>query len=413
MAQILIIDDDPAIQRVLKKAILKEGYQVELASDGQTGIELAQSLQPSLIICDWVMPGVDGLEVCRRVKAHPNLSTTFFILLTSRSSLEDRVLGLDTGADDFLSKPIEITELQARIRAGLRIHQLTTDLQQQKQLLESELAEASEYVRSLLPQSLESPIPIQTTFIPSRQLGGDCFDYYWLESGELVLFLLDVSGHGLGAALPSISILNLLRSRSLSDVDFRQPVQVLNTLNRIFQMGTQGDRYFTLWYGVYDPKSQILTYSSAGHPPSLLVFPAIKPSVKTSAKTFIATSRERSDINYGKTFVKTAQKIDENPGIEIHSLRTRGLPIGLFPDSQYCALEQVILPGSSLYIFSDGVYELHQPNGEIWGLPRFIELLRSLHAEKSPSLMTIQDALTQENKSPIFHDDISLIKIQF
>ena len=91
MAQILIIDDDPAIQRVLQKAILKEGYQVELASDGQRGIELARALQPSLIICDWVMPGVDGLEVCRQVKAHPNLSTTFFILLTSRSSLEYRV----------------------------------------------------------------------------------------------------------------------------------------------------------------------------------------------------------------------------------------------------------------------------------------------------------------------------------
>jgi sigma-B regulation protein RsbU (phosphoserine phosphatase) len=381
MAQILIIDDDPAIQRVLEKAILKEGYQVQLASDGQKGIELAQTLQPSLIICDWVMPGVDGLEVCRQVKAHPNLSTTFFILLTSRSSLEDRVLGLDTGADDFLPKPIEITELHARIRAGLRIHQLTNDLQQQKQLLESELAEASEYVRSLLPHSLESPIQIQTTFIPSRQLGGDCFDYYWLESGELVLFLLDVSGHGLGAALPSVSILNLLRSKSLTDVDFRSPIQVLNSLNRIFQMGGQGDRYFTLWYGVYNPKSYKLTYASGGHPPALLVCPA----------TTIAGTQH----------------------IEIQPLRTRGIPIGLFPDSQYTDAEHIIQPGSCLYIFSDGVYELHQPNGEIWGLHRFIELLRSLHAESFPSLSTIQESLIKENNNPVFQDDISLIKVQF
>ena len=379
MAQILIIDDDPAIQRVLQKAILKEGYQVELASDGQRGIELAQALQPSLIICDWVMPGVDGLEVCRQVKAHPNLSTTFFILLTSRSSLEDRVLGLDTGADDFLPKPIEITELQARIRAGLRIHQLTNDLQQQKRLLESELAEASEYVQSLLPSSLETPIPIQTTFIPCRQLGGDCFDYYWLESGELVLFLLDVSGHGLGAALPSVSILNLLRSRSLSEVDFRNPVQVLNSLNRIFQMGGQGDRYFTLWYGVYHPKSHRLNYASGGHPPALLVLPATSDSQQ----------------------------------IEIQSLRTRGIPIGLFPDSQYTDATQMIQPGSCLYIFSDGVYEIPQSNGEIWGLPRFIELLRSLHAESLPSLSTIQECLIRENNHSVFPDDISLIKVQF
>lgn len=383
MVQILIIDDDPAIQRVLKKAILKEGYQVGLASDGQTGIELAQSLQPALIICDWVMPGIDGLEVCRHIKTHPNLSTTFFILLTSRSSLEDRILGLDTGADDFLPKPIEITELHARIRAGLRIQQLTTDLQHQKQLLELELNEASEYVRSILPASLNAPIPIQATFIPCRQLGGDCFDYFWLDSGELVFFLLDVSGHGLGAALPSVSILNLLRSKSLTDVDFRQPAQVLSALNRIFQMGTQGDRYFTLWYGIYNPETQILTYSSAGHPPALLVFPAAAVS-----RTYPAQ-------------------------IEIRSLRTWGLPIGLFPDSQYISAEQLVLPGSSLYIFSDGVYELPQPNGEIWGLPRFIELLRSLHAENPPSLEAIQDALVQENNGSVFQDDISLIKVQF
>jgi len=381
MVQILIIDDDPTIQRVLQKAILKEGYQVEVASDGQKGIELAQALQPSLIICDWVMPGVDGLEVCRQVKAHPNLSTTFFILLTSRNSLEDRVLGLDTGADDFLPKPIEITELHARIRAGLRIHQLTNDLQQQKRLLESELAEASEYVQSLLPHSLEFPIQIQTTFIPSRQLGGDCFDYYWLESGELVLFLLDVSGHGLSAALPSVSILNLLRSRSLSDVDFRQPVQILNALNRIFQMGGQGDRYFTLWYGVYNPKSHKLIYASGGHPPALLVSPT--PTLCTPQS------------------------------IEIESLRTRGIPIGLFSDSQYTDAEQIIQPGSCLYIFSDGVYELPQPNGEIWGLARFIELLRSLHAESLPSLSTIQECLIRENNHSVFPDDISLIKVQF
>ena len=386
MAQILIIDDDPAIQRVLKKALLAEGYQVEWAADGYTGISMAEALRPALIICDWVMPYMDGLEVCRQVKANSRLFTTFFVLLTSRNSLEDRVRGLDNGADDFLSKPIEMSELHARIRAGLRIHQLTNDLQHQKQLLESELSEASDYVSSLLPKSLEHPVPIQATFIPSRQLGGDCFDYYWLSSGELVVFLLDMSGHGLGAALPSVYILNLLRSQSLAEVDFREPVQVLQALNRIFQMGPQGDKYFTIWYGIYNPQSQKITYSSAGHPPALLV------SNQTDQKRSLS---------------------GEDSVVEIKPLRTQGFPIGLFAESLYVSQEEHIAPGSSLYIFSDGVYELSEPNGQVWGLSRFIELIRSLHCQVLPSLSQIQSALILENKSPIFQDDISLIKVQF
>jgi sigma-B regulation protein RsbU (phosphoserine phosphatase) len=382
MVQILIIDDDPGIQRMLQKAIEKEGYQVKVAGNGKTGIELAYTGQPALIICDWVMPEMDGLEVCRQVKANPALSTTFFILLTARNSLEDRVLGLDTGADDFLAKPIEISELKARIRAGLRVYQLTTDLQHQKELLESELTEASQYVRSLLPPSLESPIPVQTTFIPSRQLGGDCFDYGWLPSGELVLFLLDMSGHGLGAALPSVSILNLLRSQSLPEVDFRQPSQVLTALNRFFQMGSQGDKYFTLWYGIYSPKTRSLIYASAGHPPALLVSP--------------------SAVSQGS-----------HPEIEIQSLRTKGFPIGMFPDSQYGEAQVKICPSSALYIFSDGVYEIPQADGSIWGLPRFMELLRSLHLHNNPNVHDIHECLVVENNSPIFQDDISLIKVQF
>lgn len=377
MAHILVIDDDPTIQRVLAKALSAEGHQVEVTDNGRSGVELAQSSHPALIICDWVMPGsIDGLEVCRQVKATDRLSTTFFILLTSRNSLEDRVLGLDTGADDFLAKPIEMSELHARIRAGLRIYQLTNDLQQQKQLLESELAEASDYVKSLLPRSLTLPLPIETTFIPSRQLGGDCFDYFWLESGELVIFLLDMSGHGLGAALPSVSILNLLRSQSLAELQFSQPQQVLNTLNRVFQMSEQGDKYFTVWYGFYTPRTRELKYASAGHPPALLAIPHAQD-------------------------------------VSIESLRTKGLPIGLFPDSIYQQNATWVPEGSSLYVFSDGVYELLQDDGQVWGLPNFMEVLRSLHRRGKPSLTDIQEILEAQNHGSLFQDDISLIKVQF
>jgi sigma-B regulation protein RsbU (phosphoserine phosphatase) len=157
MTTILIVDDDPTICLLLKRSLERQGYTVEIASNGSEGLEKAHLLVPGLIICDWMMPDMDGLEVCRRIKADPKFSTTFFILLTARTEVEDRIQGLDAGADEFLSKPIDPNELRARVRAGLRLHQLSYDLQQQTARLQAELAEAASYVRSLCPNRLTSP----------------------------------------------------------------------------------------------------------------------------------------------------------------------------------------------------------------------------------------------------------------
>ena len=300
MAQILIIDDDPAIQILLTRTLARQGYEIILASDGEEGLAKARQLRPALVICDWVMPRMNGLEVCRQVKAIPELSTTFFILLTSQRSIENRVKGLDAGSDDFLCKPIEMSELKARVRAGLRLHQLSRDLQQQKQLLEAELIEAAEYVCSILPEPLtEPPTTIDARFIPSRKLGGDSFDYYWLDTDHLTVYLLDVSGHGLRAALPSLSVINLLRSRGLNQVNYYQPSEVLRGLNKTFQMTQRNDKYFTIWYGVYHAKKRQLVYASAGHPPAILF------------------SLEQKAVSVEKR------------------LKTPGFPIGMFPDAEY------------------------------------------------------------------------------
>ncbi|MBD2025999.1 response regulator, partial [Leptolyngbya sp. FACHB-711] len=151
MFKILVIDDDPLICLTVKKLLQHDGHEVMTAANGQEGIEQAKQFQPALIICDWNMPAMDGLEVCRQIKAEPRLTTTFFILFTSRMAIEDRIQGLNNGADDFLSKPVDFGELKARVGAGLRLYQLNQDLQTQKQRLEDELSEAAAYVRSLLP----------------------------------------------------------------------------------------------------------------------------------------------------------------------------------------------------------------------------------------------------------------------
>jgi sigma-B regulation protein RsbU (phosphoserine phosphatase) len=377
MFQILVIDDDISILTLLTRMLEKEGYQIIAACNGDEGIAQAIAYNPALIICDWIMPGLNGLEVCKRIKTDPNLSTTFFIFLTSLDSIADRVQGLDAGADDFIAKPIEKNELQARVRAGLRLHQLSRDLQTQKLLLETELTEAAEYVRSLLPEPVSEPFSINSRFIPSRQLGGDCFDYYWLDSDYLAIYLLDTAGHGLKAALPSISVLNLLRSRALKGLNYYQPSHVLEALNETFQMNYQNDKYFTIWYGVYNRVTRQLVYASAGHPPAILV------SGTTAKNT------------------------------KIQLLRTPGMPVGMFPESKYvdecCHIEKY----SSLYIFSDGAYEITKLDGTLWSLDAFIQILVSLQHTIDRQLDQVLNYLIALNSKEAFDDDLSILQINF
>lgn len=150
MSKILVIDDHGATRLLLKRDLNLEGHEVSLAKDGKEGLDLAAQVRPALIICDWMMPLVDGLEVCRRVKTDPELASTFFILLTSKGELADRVQGLDAGADDFLSKPVDPLELLARVRAGLRLYQSQRALTQANYQLSKTLEELQQTQTQLI-----------------------------------------------------------------------------------------------------------------------------------------------------------------------------------------------------------------------------------------------------------------------
>ncbi len=126
--RVLIVEDDPFFQRVLQKRLTAESYQVQVANDGREGMKAIVAWEPDLVISDWMMPQVDGLELCQSVKTGLRESAPYFILLTAKGELSDRLLGLETGADDYLVKPCDQAELLARVRAGLRIVLLTRDL---------------------------------------------------------------------------------------------------------------------------------------------------------------------------------------------------------------------------------------------------------------------------------------------
>ncbi|WP_299407562.1 SpoIIE family protein phosphatase [Acaryochloris sp. IP29b_bin.148] len=247
------------------------------------------------------------------------------------------------------------------------------EVQRQHAKLQSELNQAAAYVQSLIPPPLSGLISIQHQFIPSNQLGGDAFDYYWLDTDHLAIYLLDVAGHGIRSTLLSVSVLNVVRSQSLLDTDFYQPSSVLDGLNEVFQMNEQGDDYFTIWYGVYNCKTQKLKYASGGHPAVLLAF-------------------------------------EQHP---VKPLEVKSIPIGMMTGFPYDQYECDIQAGSSLYLFSDGVYEIMQPNGEVWTFDEFISIVSEYQHQQLDSLDPLFQQIQHIAGHKSFDDDYSLMKISF
>ena len=150
--KILIVEDDPFFQRVLQKRVAGEGYQVTIAGDGREGMKCIVTFEPDLVISDWMMPEVDGLELCQSVKTGLKEAAPYFILLTAKGEISNKLLGLETGADDYLVKPCDPGELMARVRAGLRIVLLNQDLRQavgQLQMANAELVSTRDAMKRL------------------------------------------------------------------------------------------------------------------------------------------------------------------------------------------------------------------------------------------------------------------------
>lgn len=126
--KILVVEDEKDTSFILDKLLTKNGYEVVIARNGREALNLLSEYTPQVILADWTMPVMDGLELCNILKADEKHKLIYFIMLTARASLKDRITGLDVGADDFLVKPIENQELLARIRTGIRIHNLQNEL---------------------------------------------------------------------------------------------------------------------------------------------------------------------------------------------------------------------------------------------------------------------------------------------
>lgn len=247
----------------------------------------------------------------------------------------------------------------------------------ESQDLDKALAKASSYVHSLLPPPVrEGSIRTEWFYLPCERLGGDAFGYFQLDDEHFVGYIVDVSGHGVAAAMHSVSLLNVLRQRALPETDFTNPGEVLRKLNRMFPMDQHDDMYFTMWYGVFNVRTRLLKYGSAGHHAGFMV-------------------------------------PHEPAGAVPVAVQCRGPLIGMVPDFDFKSDSATVPEGATLYLFSDGVFEIVTDAGEEWSIDAFKDLL----AQPPDPMLTEPERLHAHvralSRPGPFDDDFSILTVTF
>ena len=385
--RILVVDDNLFNRELLSRHLERQGHEVRAAADGLAALELLRSEPFDVAIIDVMMPGMNGYQLLERMRAEEVLKGVHAIVISSLEDTQIIARCIQLGAEDYLPREFEPVILKARIESCLEKKRMKEEqelymsaLVEAQDKLSSELRGGASYVRSLLPERLTLPeLATDWEFVPSASLGGDVFGYHLLGGeeggGKLALYLIDVSGHGIEAALFSVTLMNMLKTQVLPETDFYEPASVLDRLNASFKMEEQNNLFFTAWYGVWDHLARQLVYASAGSPPAILVLPD------------------------GST----------------EELSTSGMIVGVAEDAHYDSAKAEVPKGSGLYVFSDGIYEFRARDGSIFGMERFAKALVGIASEprgERRTLDRILDLTKAESSSRRFPDDVSILELR-
>src|SRR5216110_2667951 len=276
---ILVVDDDRASRRLLARTLTAAGYACTEAGSGEEALELVRKQPPCLLLLDYDMPGLDGADVSKQIRADPSPAVAQIptIMLTGHGSEESEVLCLQAGADDFVTKPINAAVLRARIETQLRLRSMRRQLERQndeleewRRNLERDLAAARLTQQSLIPQKpLTMPgWQVATCYRPVIQVGGDIYGWLRMKDGRILFWIADGTGHGAAAALLT-TLAKLLFYHGNEEHD--GPARVMEAVNNDFRRVFGARSFMTAMCVAVDPVTGRATVVGAGHPPLLVV----------------------------------------------------------------------------------------------------------------------------------------------
>jgi phosphoserine phosphatase RsbU/P len=378
---VLLVDDQAIVGEAIRRMLADQtDIDFHYCQNPFESIEMAARLEPTVILQDLVMPEVDGLTLVKFYRAHSSIKDTPLVVLSSTEDAKTKAEAFGLGANDYLVKLPDRLELIARIRYHSRayIHLLERNemfakLEASEKRMAYEMETGAKYVASLIPAPISQPIQIDWRFVPSAELGGDSLGYFALDEDRFAIFLLDVTGHGLASALLGVAVSNVLRARALPNTDFAVPSQVLTSLNNTFKMEEQDGRTFTMWYGVFEPKSRRLVWCAGGHPSALLFKPGqIAPMELESL----------------------------NPGV------------GMFEWDDFEQKEIIVPKNARIFVYSDGAFEIHKQDGMTWTFREFTQFM----SQPDDSEVNTMDRLIQHVRmlkgGDVLDDDFSIMDIR-
>jgi serine phosphatase RsbU (regulator of sigma subunit) len=373
---ILVVDDTPLNISVISGA-LKDTYKTKVATNGEKALALASAEEkPDLILLDIMMPGMDGYEVCSRLKADPSTSEIPVIFLTGQTSAEDETRGFEVGAVDYVHKPFSPAVVKARVRSHILLREARAQLAAQLLALNNELEMARQIQLSILPHSIPQlpGLEIAARFLPMTSVAGDFYDFIQIDDRHIGILIADVSGHGLPSALIA-SMLQVALTGQTAHAS--EPAKVLAGLNRAL-CGKFTYNFVTAAYIYADLEKNLMRYAGAGHPPIL---------------------------QWRNSAGKTAQVLEN------------GLVLGMVEEASYKALEFPLEPGDRYVLYTDGVLEAANSAQEQFGADRFMRFIENhkhLGAEQfSQTFLTELSRWSNQNAEQGQQDDITLLVIDF
>lgn len=397
---VLVVDDSMGQRTLLSRILSRMGLRVLAADSGEAALAVCEAEKPDIIVSDWMMPGMDGLEFCRTFRERWGDRYSYFILLTSKDEKADVADGLDAGADDFLTKPVNPHELKARIRAGQRVLGMERELTEKNRLIgatldemrglhariDSDLQEAQKLQQDLVPERVRriSGYDLSLLLEPAGRVGGDLVGLFDVNPGEFGIFSLDVSGHGIASALMTVRLAGYLsgmrasQNLAISEAQdgtpkMRGPAEVAERLNDIVLNDMETEQYFTMVLARVDVASGRVSMVQAGHPHPIV---------------------HRAD--------GSVDQVGEG-----------GMPIGLIPGAAFSEFEVSLAPGDRLFIGSDGITECMNPDGTLLGEDGLSALLQ---ANQNLADAALFDALLAKlvafSGKDEFDDDVSAAVIK-
>jgi sigma-B regulation protein RsbU (phosphoserine phosphatase) len=348
---------------LLSQILTEQGYHVRAVTSGRRALESAELTPPDLVLLDIRMPGMDGYQVCERLKADPKTCEAPILFISALDEASDKVRAFNAGGVDYITKPFQFEEVLARVQTHLALRRLQKQLQAANRKMERELAMAAEVQASLLPARLPD-IPgwqMAVSLTPARETSGDFFDTIRLPGGKLGIVIADVVDKGVGAAMFMAISSTLIRTYASELPD--QPGQALAAVNQRILTDSQSQQFVTVFYATLDPASGQLTYANAGHNPPAWI---------------LEHDHVESSVQYG-------------PG-EIVELRYTGIPLGVDEEATWEERSIRLHEGDLLLLYTDGLTDAENKAGEPFGAAR---LLATCQADRSKSAIEIKNAILE------------------